>query len=135
NLAQTPAWLLPLLVLPQWVTGLVLGWQRVRHGIGAALVLHALFHGGPLLLVWLVLQAAPGLALGALAAAAAPRSPGRAGRGVGGRCRAAVAGAGRPQPGLQAASMASMLRPVCSTRSSLNAGPATMSPTGASPAA
>jgi len=63
NLAQTPAWLLPLLVLPQWVTGMVLGWQRVRHGIGAAIVLHAIFNGGPLLLVWLVLQAVPDLAV------------------------------------------------------------------------
>ena len=62
NLAQTPIWLLPLLVLPQWVTGMVLGWLRVRRGIGAAILLHAIFNGGPLLLVWLVLQAAPGLA-------------------------------------------------------------------------
>lgn len=63
NLAQTPLWLLPLLVLPQWVTGMVLGWQRVRHGIGAAIVLHAIFNGGPLLVVWLVLRAAPDLAM------------------------------------------------------------------------
>jgi len=55
TLHQTPLWLLPLLVLPQWCTGLVLGWLRVRHGIGASMLLHALFNGGPLLLVWLLL--------------------------------------------------------------------------------
>lgn len=59
NLAQTPLWLLPLLVLPQWVTGMVLGWLRVRHGIGASIALHAIFNGGPLLIVWIVLRAAP----------------------------------------------------------------------------
>lgn len=63
NLAQTPLWLLPLLVLPQWVTGMVLGWLRVRQGIGAAVLLHAVFNGGPLLLVWLVLRAAPDMAM------------------------------------------------------------------------
>lgn len=63
NLAQTPLWLLPLLVLPQWVTGMVLGWLRVRQGIGAAILLHAIFNGGPLLLVWLVLRMAPEMAL------------------------------------------------------------------------
>jgi len=59
NLAHTPVWLLPLLVLPQWVTGMVLGWQRVRQGIGAAILLHTIFNGGPLLLVWIVLSLAP----------------------------------------------------------------------------
>ena len=63
NLGQTPLWLLPLLVLPQWVTGMVLGWLRVRQGIGASILLHAIFNGGPLLLVWLALQAAPEMAL------------------------------------------------------------------------
>nr|WP_306669766.1 CPBP family glutamic-type intramembrane protease [Allopusillimonas soli] len=56
NLHQTPWWLLPLLVLPQWVTGLVLGWMRVRRGIGASMLLHGAFNGGPLLVVWLLLQ-------------------------------------------------------------------------------
>ncbi len=56
NLSQTPWWLLPLLVLPQWLTGLALGWMRVRRGIGAAVLLHALFNAGPLLLVWLILR-------------------------------------------------------------------------------
>jgi len=60
NLHQTPLWLLPLLVLPQWCTGLVLGWLRVRRGIGASMLLHALFNGGPLLLVWLLLGAVRG---------------------------------------------------------------------------
>ena len=63
NLAQTPVWLLPLLVLPQWVTGMVLGWLRTRHGIGASIWLHAIFNGGPLLLVWIVLRWAPEMAV------------------------------------------------------------------------
>lgn len=63
NLHQTAIWLLPLLVLPQWLTGLVLGWLRVRHGIGASMLLHGLFNGGPLLLVWLLLRMAPEMAL------------------------------------------------------------------------
>lgn len=58
-LNATPYWLMPLLVLPQWLTGMVLGWQRVRRGIGASMLLHGLFNGGPLLIVWLVLQFAP----------------------------------------------------------------------------
>ncbi len=62
NLQQTPLWLMPLLVLPQWLTGLVLGWLRVKRGIGASMLLHAMFNGGPLLLVWLILPFAPELA-------------------------------------------------------------------------
>lgn len=54
--------LLPLLVLPQWVTGLVLGWMRVKRGIGASIMLHAMFNGGPLLLIGLILHFAPQLA-------------------------------------------------------------------------
>lgn len=54
--------LLPLLVLPQWVTGLVLGWTRVKRGIGASIMLHAMFNGGPLLLIGLILHFAPQLA-------------------------------------------------------------------------
>ena len=50
-------WMVPLLVLPQWFTGLVLGWLRVTRGIGAAILLHALFNLGPLLLAWLTLRA------------------------------------------------------------------------------
>ncbi len=50
-------WLLPFLVLPQWVTGLVLGWLRVRSGIGASMVAHSLFNAGPLAVVWLMMQA------------------------------------------------------------------------------
>lgn len=52
-------WMLPVLVLPQWLTGLVLGWLRVMHGIGAAIMLHALFNFGPLMLVWLAMMALP----------------------------------------------------------------------------
>ncbi|HEX7387375.1 MAG TPA: CPBP family glutamic-type intramembrane protease [Castellaniella sp.] len=56
--------LLPLLVLPQWVTGLVLGWMRVRRGIGASMCLHAVFNAGPLLVLGLLLHFAPELAVG-----------------------------------------------------------------------
>jgi membrane protease YdiL (CAAX protease family) len=56
--------LLPLLVLPQWVTGMVLGWMRTRRGVGASMVLHALFNGGPLLLLAVILHFASGLAPG-----------------------------------------------------------------------
>uniref|UniRef100_UPI00333E8CD1 CPBP family intramembrane glutamic endopeptidase n=1 Tax=Castellaniella defragrans TaxID=75697 RepID=UPI00333E8CD1 len=56
QLHATPAALMPLLVLPQWFTGLVLGWMRVRRGIGASMLLHAVFNAGPLLLVLLILR-------------------------------------------------------------------------------
>ena len=56
---KTPYWLLPLLVLPQWLTGLVLGWIRVRRGIGAAILLHSVFNAGPILMIWLVMRYAP----------------------------------------------------------------------------
>lgn len=59
NLGSTPYWLMPALVLPQYLTGLVLGWMRVRRGIGAAIALHALFNAGPLMLVWLVVRYMP----------------------------------------------------------------------------
>jgi len=54
-LADTAYWMLPLLVLPQWATGLVLGWIRVRRGFGAAVALHGVFNAGPMLLILLVL--------------------------------------------------------------------------------
>ncbi|TAL90320.1 MAG: CPBP family intramembrane metalloprotease [Candidimonas sp.] len=59
SMHHTPYWLMPLLVLPQWFTGLVLGWLRVRRGIGASMLLHGLFNGGPLLVVWIALHAMP----------------------------------------------------------------------------
>lgn len=61
SLNNTPYWLMPLLVLPQWLTGLVLGWQRVKRGIGASMLLHGLFNTGPLLIVWIVLHTVPHL--------------------------------------------------------------------------
>lgn len=63
NFQNTPLTILPLLVLPQWITGLVLGWLRIRYGIGAAIGLHALFNSGPLFVVWLILQLLPAGAL------------------------------------------------------------------------
>lgn len=50
-------WMMAVLVLPQWVTGLALCWIRVQRGIGAAILVHALFNAGPLCLAWLALQA------------------------------------------------------------------------------
>lgn len=55
-------WLMPLLVLPQWFTGMVLGWMRVRDGIGVAIVMHMVFNAGPILLVFFLLQFSPELA-------------------------------------------------------------------------
>lgn len=60
SLNQTAYWLLPLLVLPQWVTGLVLGWMRVRCGIGASIALHGIFNGGPIAMIWLLRQGLSG---------------------------------------------------------------------------
>lgn len=54
-----PLWLWPMLVLPQWVTGLALGWLRVRGGMGLAMLVHAGFNAGPLLVVWAVMSLAP----------------------------------------------------------------------------
>jgi len=59
GMSQMPVWLMPLLILPQWATGLVVGWLRVRRGIGAAIALHALFNGGPVLAIWLLLKLLP----------------------------------------------------------------------------
>ncbi|TAM91018.1 MAG: CPBP family intramembrane metalloprotease [Candidimonas sp.] len=55
----TPLWLMPLLVLPQWLTGTVLGWQRMRRGVGASMLLHGIFNAGPLAMVWLVVHIVP----------------------------------------------------------------------------
>jgi len=63
SLNQMPIWMMPMLVLPQWVTGLALGWMRVRRGIGASIGLHAVFNAGPMLLVWTIVQLAPDAAL------------------------------------------------------------------------
>ncbi len=52
--------LLPLLVLPQWATGLVLGWLRVRFGIGASMLMHGMFNAGPMALIWAIQRYAPG---------------------------------------------------------------------------
>ena len=49
-------------MLPQWLTGLALGWMRVRRGIGAAIALHAVFNAGPIVLIWAVMRWVPGAA-------------------------------------------------------------------------
>ncbi len=62
HLLSTQWWILPWLVLPQWATGLVLAWMRVRVGIGASMLMHAIFNAGPLFLVWLFVTLAPEIA-------------------------------------------------------------------------
>ena len=59
---KTTFWLLPVLVLPQWVTGLALGWMRTRRGIGASIALHSLFNAGPVAVIVLTLHFFPGSA-------------------------------------------------------------------------
>ena len=55
---ELPWWMMLVLVLPQWVTGLALCWIRVQRGIGSAILVHAFFNAGPLAVAWLALQAA-----------------------------------------------------------------------------
>jgi len=62
TLNHTLVWLMPVLVLPQWLTGLVLGWMRVRRGIGASVLMHLMFNAGPVLLVLSLVKWAPALA-------------------------------------------------------------------------
>lgn len=50
-------------MLPQWLTGLVLGWMRVRRGIAASIALHALFNAGPMVMIWLLLKLVPDMTL------------------------------------------------------------------------
>lgn len=50
ELHTSPYWAMPILVLPQWFTGLVLGWIRVNRGIGVSIVLHMFFNGGIVML-------------------------------------------------------------------------------------
>ena len=58
------SWLvLPLLILTQFVTGLVLAWLRVRRGIGASVVLHAVFNAGPMLLIMIAMSLVPELSV------------------------------------------------------------------------
>lgn len=60
SLNAMPWWLMPVLVLPQWLTGLALGWLRTRAGIVDAIVLHAIFNAGPVLLILLVMRGLAG---------------------------------------------------------------------------
>lgn len=52
-------YILPLLILPQFATGLVLGWIRVRRGMGASILMHCLFNAGPLLLIMAIVSLVP----------------------------------------------------------------------------
>lgn len=51
--------LLPLLILPQWMTGLVVGWMRMRDSFACGVVFHALFNGVPVLIAWTLTQFLP----------------------------------------------------------------------------
>ncbi|AWD32243.1 hypothetical protein CKSOR_00102 [Candidatus Kinetoplastibacterium sorsogonicusi] len=44
--------LIPFLVLPQWFTGIVLGWIRMRYSIYDSILLHSLFNLLPLILLY-----------------------------------------------------------------------------------
>jgi hypothetical protein len=48
--------LLPLLVMPQWLAGLVMSWVRVTRSLADAICLHALYNFGPLLAAWVVIS-------------------------------------------------------------------------------
>ncbi len=56
QIGQGSAIVLLLLVLPQYLSGLVMGWLRVRQGFGACLALHALFNLGPLVLLSIIVR-------------------------------------------------------------------------------
>ncbi|GGE58782.1 MAG TPA: CPBP family intramembrane metalloprotease [Paenalcaligenes hominis] len=56
---QIDFWMLPMLILPQFMTGLVLGWLRVRRGIGASIILHAVFNAGPILVIMAIVRLMP----------------------------------------------------------------------------
>jgi len=45
-------WLAPLMVCPQWLGGLVMGWMRVTRSLGSSIALHACYNAGPVLLLW-----------------------------------------------------------------------------------
>jgi membrane protease YdiL (CAAX protease family) len=40
----------------------VLGWMRVRRGIGAAILLHSAFNAGPILMIWIIMRWVPAAA-------------------------------------------------------------------------
>lgn len=56
SLHQVPYFLWAFLVLPQCFTGLALGWLRVRYGIGASIMLHAIFNSGPLVAIFFIIS-------------------------------------------------------------------------------
>ncbi|AGF48823.1 CPBP family glutamic-type intramembrane protease [Candidatus Kinetoplastidibacterium galati] len=49
-------YLAPLLVLPQWCTGLVLGWVRLTKGIIPSILLHSIFNAAPAIIMWFFLR-------------------------------------------------------------------------------
>ncbi|AGF48126.1 hypothetical protein CONE_0315 [Candidatus Kinetoplastibacterium oncopeltii TCC290E] len=49
-------YLIPLLVLPQWCTSLVLGWIRLTKGILPSISLHSIFNAAPAIIIWFFLR-------------------------------------------------------------------------------
>lgn len=50
-------WLvLPIIVLPQWLAGMVMAWVRVSRSFADAMLLHALYNFGPLFAAWVVIS-------------------------------------------------------------------------------
>ncbi|WBF65648.1 MAG: CPBP family intramembrane metalloprotease [Candidatus Kinetoplastibacterium crithidii] len=45
---------IPFLLLPQLLSGLVLGWIRVSSGIFSSIIVHGLFNTGAILLIWIL---------------------------------------------------------------------------------
>lgn len=59
QLAGNISWTMALLILPQWLTGMVVAWMRMRDSLACAISMHAIFNGGPVILAWLLLQWMP----------------------------------------------------------------------------
>lgn len=55
NFIEMDWWMMVVLVMPQWITGLVLGWMRVQRNIASAMLLHGFFNMGLLAVSWLAL--------------------------------------------------------------------------------
>jgi len=55
-------WLAPLMVCPQWLGGLVMGWMRVTRSLGSSIVMHACYNAGPVLFLWGLLKFWPDFA-------------------------------------------------------------------------
>lgn len=59
QLSDGLTWMMVLLILPQWLTGMVVAWMRMRDSFACAIAMHAIFNGGPVLLAWTLMQWMP----------------------------------------------------------------------------